>query len=224
MVIILSPIINEIVWETKSKWWIIIATKDMHREWNVSFAQNFIWKEPITEALKKWEKPSSRNFITLDEVQNWTENNNQLNTSAEFSVNELKTYLKTLENNTLVLWPKHCVVNTPWSDYHEDLDTNLIDIEVFKWYKNSEHPYSAAPWIEIWTKRSLIDVLKDEKVKVANIVWLAEEFCVWDTAKDIFKELGILVNLIRKATKAVNPSDQVEYLEKMRKEGVTIID
>lgn len=218
----IAPIINDVIRETKSKWWIIIATKDMHREWNVSFAQNFIWKFPITESLKKWEEPVPQNFITLEEVQNWTDENNWLNDSSWFTVEELKAYLFSLPEKYIALWPNHCVVNTTWSEYDKGLDTNSIDLEIYKWYKNSEHPYSAAPWIEVWTTRWLIQVLKDEAIKKVKLVWLAEEWCVWDTGKDIFNDLWIDVELIRKATKAVLPENQVEYLKEMRKNWITI--
>lgn len=221
---LIAPYINEVVRDTKSNWWIIIASKDMHRVWNVSFAQNFKWKVSLTEALKVWKQPWSENFITLKEVLNWTEENNWLESTAWFTVAELKAYLYTQENQTMALWPSHCVVNTPWSEYQDWLDTTLIDIEIIKWYKNAEHPYSAFPWIELWTTRWMIDILDEECIKKVKVVWLAADWCAWDTAIDIAKIWRFVVEFIKKATKAVTPSDEVEYLKKMRNVGVVIVE
>lgn len=219
----LAPIINELMAETKSKWWIIIASRDMHREGNISFAQNFVWKEPITE-IPQWKQPDQKNFISLEEIQNWTEEKNWLTPSAGFSVAELKAYSDTLPNKTMIMWPKHCVVNTPWSEYQTWLDTSLIDIEIAKWYKQDEHPYSAAPGIEIWGKQNLEKILESHDVKKVRWVWLAEDYCVKDTLIDTAKSWKFIVELIRKATKAVNPADEVSYLSQLRQAGVKIID
>ncbi len=215
----IAPIINQLMRETKSKGWIVIATKDMHRIWNISFANNFIWKKPITEV---WPN-DSRAFITLEEVINWTEERNWLNPSAWFTVAELKAYLETCWWSA-IMWPNHCVVNTEWNEYHKNLDTNLIDIEVYKWYENNEHPYSWFPWIEIWTKRNLAEILEKEKIKLVKVVWLASDYCVKDTALDLAKTWKYLVELMKNATKSVSPETEVIALEQMREAGVKVID
>ena len=221
---ILAPIINEVVRDVKSKWWIILSSRDIHRSWNISFAQNFKWKVPITESIRNWLQPWPQNFITLTEIKNWTEQNNWLEDTAWFTVYELKAYLSTLENQTMALWPVHCVANTSWAEYQEWLDTSQIDIELIKWYNNAEHPYSAFPWIEIWTTRDMLEVLKEKKVKKIKLTWLAADWCVLKSAIDIVWIWWIIVEFIKKATKAVSPENEIEYLGKMREAWVIIIE
>ncbi len=215
----IAPIINSIMQDTKDNWWIVIASKDMHRKWNISFANNFKWKLPITEV---WPD-DKRAYITLEEVQNWTQENNGLEDTAGFTIEDLKTYIKTAWGKVF-MWPEHGVVNTDGNNYYKDLDTTLIDIEVWKWYKNNEHPYSAFTWIEVWTKRDLKQILEDEKVKKIKVVWLATDYCVKDTALDLAKVWKYVVELILKATKPVNPATMITALEEMREANIKIID
>jgi nicotinamidase-related amidase len=215
----IAPIINEIMQETKREWGIVIASKDMHRDWNISFAENFKWKVSITEF---WPD-DPRAYITLKEIENWTEENNWLEDTAWFTVEELKVYVEIMWWKVF-MWPKHCWVNTKWNDYYKDLDTDLIDIEVYKWYEQNTHPYTAYPGIEVWTKRDLEQVLVDEKVDSIKVVWLATDWCVKDTAIDLAKAWKFVVELILKATKPVNPATQITALEQMREAWVKIIE
>ncbi|MDD2870407.1 MAG: isochorismatase family protein [Candidatus Gracilibacteria bacterium] len=220
----LAPIINEVTREVKSKGGIILASKDMHRLGNVSFAQNFKGKVALTDALKAGKTPGPENFITLSEVEHWTEESNGLEDSAGFTVSELKAYLSTQKNYTMALWPAHCVVNTPGSEYQDGLDKSLIDIEIIKGYQNNTHPYSAYPGIELGTKREVIDVLDEEGIIKVKVTGLAADWCAGDTAIDIAKVGRFVVEFIKKASKAVTPADEVEYLMNMRNSGVIIVE
>ena len=215
----IAPIINKIMKSVKNNWWIIVASKDMHRNWNISFAQNFKWKVSITEVWP--DNPKA--YITSEEIKNWTEEKNGLNPSAWFTVLELKEYIDITWWKAF-MWPNHCVVNSEGSEYYKELNTDLIDIEVAKWYTNFEHPYSAVPWIEIWNKRSLIEIFEDEKVDKIKVVWLASDWCVKDTALDLIKSNKFEIELILEATKAVNPTTEASAIKQMKKAGIKIID
>ncbi len=215
----IAPIINQTMESVKNNWWIVIASKDMHRNWNISFAQNFKWKISITEVWP--DNPKA--YITSEEIKNWTENNNGLNSSAWFSIVELKYYVEKSWWKVF-MWPKHCVVNSEWSEYYKELNANLIDIEVAKWYTNFEHPYSATPWIEIWNKRTLIQILEEEEVKKIKVVWLATDWCVKDTALDIIKSKQFEVELILKATAWVTPEWTKEAIKIMQENWIKIIN
>ena len=39
-------------------------------------------------------------------------------------------------------WPDHCVAGTPGAEYVEGIDPELIDMEIFKGFKNSDDGYS----------------------------------------------------------------------------------
>ena len=215
----IAPVINEVMSDVRRKLWIVVASRDMHKPWNISFAQNFVWKKPITEVWPCWES-----ILTYEEIKNWTDEDNWLSWSAWFTVKELKDYVKSCTDETAIMWPWHCVINTPWSEYQDWFDVSSIDFEVAKWYKNWVHPYSAEPGIEIWTTRSLVDVFGDELVKKIKVVWLASDYCVKDTALDLAKTGRFIVDLIMKWTKSVDASTEVEALAKMRDAWVNIIE
>jgi len=102
----LAPIINNIMNGVKSKWWIIVASKDWHPEWNIAFASSFIWKSAITSI-----GPIPEAFVTIEEIADWTETNNWLSNNAKFTVAQLRVYLETnivdWKRVPLIMWPDH---------------------------------------------------------------------------------------------------------------------
>lgn len=50
----LAPFINNLIRETKQKWWLIIATRDWHPQNHISFASNHPWKE-VFDTLDNWQ-------------------------------------------------------------------------------------------------------------------------------------------------------------------------
>lgn len=209
--------INETSKYIKSNGWIIIASRELHPAWHISFASNFNWKEPITECFKRWEEPTWNNFISLEELKNWK----LIHKTAWFNSEQLERYIK--ENWTQALWPEHCVDWTFWAEFYKDLDTNLIDIEVKKWFEVDKHPYSVFWWFTMDSKKSTFELLKERWIKLLKIMWLATDYCDLDTALDWVKN-WFEVEFILKATAWVSPSWVVEALEKMRNVWVKILD
>lgn len=39
-------------------------------------------------------------------------------------------------------WPRHCIAGTSGAEYVEGFDRSLVDVEIFKGYKNSDDGYS----------------------------------------------------------------------------------
>lgn len=213
--------INKIVSETKTKWWIVISSRELHPAWHISFASNFKWKESIIEAFKRGEAPSSKNFITTEEIEGWSEENNWLSPSADFSVEELKAYIATVWDQAM--WPDHCVEWSFWSAFYKDFDSSMVDIEIKKWFEADSHPYSAFGWVTMDGKKAMIEVLKEAWVKVLKVVWLATDYCdiatVMDGIKNDFK-----VEFILEASAWVDPAGTIEALRKMREAWVKIVE
>lgn len=138
--------INEIVSETKSKGWIILTSRELHPAGHISFASNYIDKEPIVEAFKRGENPNEKNFITLKEIENWTEQNNGISDTAEFTVEELKAYLSIQENQMDAVWPDHCVENSFGAKFYKDFDSNQVDIEIKKGFWSKYSPIFSIWW------------------------------------------------------------------------------
>ena len=132
------------------------------------------------------------------------------------------------ENHTsFSMWPKHCVINTPWVEYMDNLNVEEINIEVKKWFKVTEDSYSAFGWVEFKndvSKKNLLQILQDNQVKVLKIVWLATDYCVKATVIDALK-INFEVQVIRDAIKAVNinPDDEKNALDEMVKNGAVLV-
>lgn len=216
----IAEAINEVVREVKAKWWIVITSREIHPVWHISFATSFEWKESIIEAFKRWEAPSAKNFITKDEIANWTPKNNWIAKWASFNLQELKAYLEISWDQAL--WPEHCVDKTPWADFYRDLDTTKIDIEIKKWYKPDSHPYSAFEWKTLDEKESTIEVIKRLWVNLVKVVWLATDYCDIATVLDARKE-GIETEFVEKASAWVDSAWTIEALKKMREVWAKII-
>ncbi len=113
------------------------------------------------------------------------------------------------------LWPVHCVAGTPGADYVDGIDTGMIDVQIYKGFKNSDDGYSGFEWVDdlSWNPetgfqitpdaRTLEQILRDSNIKTLKIVWLATDFCVFATAKS-GKELGFDVSVLRSGIAAVN--------------------
>ena len=193
----IAEAINETVLETKKKGWIIISSRELHPTGHISFASNYINKESIIEAFRRGENPNPKNFITLKEVENWTEENNWISNKADFSIDELKAYLSVQDNEMDALWPDHCIENTFGSEFYKDLNSSQIDIEIKKWFEANTHPYSAFGGRTLDEKQSTLEILKKYKIKVVKIVGLATDYCNIATAMDA-KKYGFNVEFIKK--------------------------
>lgn len=204
----LATRINELMKETKSKWWLIIATRDVHPEWHMSFASNYKWKNPFE-------------MVDWDEVVNALPKKLELEDTAKFTLADLQ--VEFWAKWSQMLWPDHCVENTPWAQYHKDLDTSLINHHIIKWYDPTTEMYSGFFGREDTVEwKTLTEILQEAGVKTVRLVGLATDYCVQSTAVDSVKNW--FISIIHKALiawVAVKPEDTVAYLEALReKEGV----
>jgi nicotinamidase/pyrazinamidase len=159
----------------------------------------------------------------MKEVESWTEETNWLDKKADFSVEELKAYLSTKENQMDAVWPEHCVENTFWSEFYKEFDSSKVDVEIKKWFEGNTHPYSAFGGKTLDETKSTLDIIKDYWVKLVKVVGLATDYCNIATAMDA-KKYGFSVEFIKKATAWVDPAGTIEALNKMREKWIKIID
>ena len=123
-----------------------------------------------------------------------------------------------------VLWPVHCVQNTPGASLVATLERNLIS-EVF--HKGTD------PAIDSYSgffdnghrKATGLDAfLKGRHVTDVFIAGLATDYCVKFTAMDAV-ELGYKTRLIEDACRGVNlsPNDAADSIGQMRNAGVMVV-
>lgn len=117
-----------------------------------------------------------------------------------------------------ILWPSHCVQDTPGADLHSDIDFKRIDGDFYifkKGDKVDEHPYSG------FGAKELDKFLKERGVDELIICGLALDYCVKDTALDAIK-LGYTTTLMLDCTKSIaNPNKTITELYNA---GVNIIE
>lgn len=114
-------------------------------------------------------------------------------------------------------WPVHCVADSPGSDFHKNLDADLINAVFLK----GEHSaaYSGFDGHLTGSSLGLADWLRDHEITELTIVGIATDFCVKATALDGVRE-GFQVEVLSDLTAAVG--DPQPALDQMREAGVRI--
>ena len=86
-----------------------------------------------------------------------------------------------------ILWPEHCVQNTPGAAFHDKLDTSLIDFVFRKGYQKNIDSYSAFFENDRCTPTDLYGYLKEQGIKTIIIGGLATDYCVYYTVTDALR-------------------------------------
>ena len=123
-----------------------------------------------------------------------------------------------------VLWPDHCIQNTPGASLHSGLDVSRIDRVVRKGTDRRIDSYSAFFDNRHKKDTGLGDVLRDASVREVWIVGLATDYCVLFTALD-GRALGFEVVVLGEGVRAVDnaPGDGDRALVHMAEAGCRVI-
>jgi len=162
----------------------------------------------------------TKGVLTLKDIENWTEENNGLTSTAGFSIEELR---EVLASNwwEILLWPDHCVEGTRWADYYGLLNSSLIDQEVIKWRGTKDHPYTGF-WGDNTQGESLIEIIQWYGIEEVDVLWLATDYCVNDTVMDALK-FKLKTNLILAWSAWVYPVWTYNAIKEMEKAWANII-
>lgn len=123
-----------------------------------------------------------------------------------------------------ILWPKHCVENTPGSEFAEGWQSDKVDKVFFKGTDKNIDSYSAFFDNGHVKSTGLDDYLKSKGIDTLYVGGLATDYCVLYTVMDALN-LGYRVYVIEKACRSVNlnPGDGEEALQIMKRHGAHII-
>ena len=83
-----------------------------------------------------------------------------------------------------VLWPDHCVQNTPGAALHKDLNVPHAELIIRKGYRTQIDSYSAFLEADRTTHTGLAGYLKERGLANVYLVGLATDFCVGWSAID----------------------------------------
>jgi nicotinamidase/pyrazinamidase len=123
-----------------------------------------------------------------------------------------------------ILWPVHCVQNTPGAAFHPALNLNRVARVFCKGTDPSIDSYSAFFDNGHHAATGLADYLRENGVGEVDVCGLATDYCVKFTALDAIA-LGFRVALLQDAARGVElrPGDVRRAIEEMREHGVRII-
>lgn len=119
-----------------------------------------------------------------------------------------------------VLWPDHCVQNSPGASFHSGLDVARVDAVVRKGADPSIDSYSGFFDNDHHTATGLEGLLRDRGVSTIVLVGLATDYCVRFTALDA-RSLGFEVEIAVDGVRAVDlhVGDGAAALEEMQAAG-----
>lgn len=116
-------------------------------------------------------------------------------------------------------WPVHCVAETVGASYHPNLDSELIQVHIYK--GQGVNGYSAFEGI---TKDgvSLQEVLETSKINRIDVVGIATDHCVLASALDA-KKLGFEVRVISSLTAGVSAESTELAIDSLIDNGVAVV-
>ncbi len=116
-------------------------------------------------------------------------------------------------------WPPHCVVGTPGSQFHPDLDTRAVEAVFHKGARSAA--YSGFEGADD-TDTPLASWLRRRGVDSVDVVGIATDYCVRATAEDA-AGAGFRTRVLLDLTAGVAPDSTARALDALRAAGVEIL-
>lgn len=188
------------------------ATEEGHPYGHVSLASSFVGL-PVGYKL------------TYEEVKQWTKQNHQLAEHADFTLRQLKAYLKRVGQQ--ILWPDHGLEATTETKIHPSLAGLFLHVHV-KGIRPDCDSYGAVK-DALGRSNGFHVHLSRHRVKRVFVFGLAFDFCVGETAIQL-AELGYQVFVVIDATRSVNvpaegnyPGSEIAMLNRLKEAGVKLV-
>ena len=115
-------------------------------------------------------------------------------------------------------WPRHCVVGTPGTEFHPDLDIGPVEAVFRKGHHSAA--YSGFEGVDD-DGTTLADWLRGRDVDTVDIVGIATDHCVKATAADAVAA-GFSTRVLLDLTAGVSPATTAEAVQALRAAGVTV--
>jgi nicotinamidase/pyrazinamidase len=123
-----------------------------------------------------------------------------------------------------ILWPDHCVQDSPGAEFHPDLDTSKVE-KVFRKGTDPEvDSYSAFFDNARRNSTGLGDFLRERQITDVYVCGLATDYCVKFTALDAV-DLGFNTFVVEDACRGVDlkPGDVAAAIEEMKSKGASVV-
>jgi nicotinamidase/pyrazinamidase len=125
-----------------------------------------------------------------------------------------------LHGKNQVLWPPHCVQNTPGAEIL--LDNKLLNAIVKKGMDPQYDSYSGFQ-DDAGKKTAMDKLLKKEKINKVVVYGIATDYCVRATALDAVAA-GYKVIMIKNLSRGVAPDTSQKAIEEMKAKGIVVLD
>jgi nicotinamidase/pyrazinamidase len=102
-----------------------------------------------------------------------------------------------------VLWPDHCVQDTPGANFHKSLHVAQASLVLRKGYHRKIDSYSALYENDHKTPTGLLGYLRERELKTVFVAGLAFDFCVRHSAEDA-RKAGFEVAVIEDACRGID--------------------
>ena len=188
----------------------VFLTQDWHPAHHIGFVTSHSGKQPFDSILLSYD--SHGRLCGRPELGSLS-----VPCASSASVSAAAAYRHV--NQTL--WPVHCVMNTPSSAFHPELQISASDVVIRKGASPHVDSYSALYDVLSSSPTALPAALSALAVRTVYIVGVALDVCVLFTALDA-RRLGYNVVVVRDATGSIG--DGEEELRRMRAAGVTVVD
>jgi nicotinamidase/pyrazinamidase len=129
-----------------------------------------------------------------------------------------------LSGRPQVMWPDHCVQETPDAEFHPDLDIGAVDYIQQKGENPAVDSYSAFRDNDQAALTGLAGYLRAQQITELDVCGLATDYCVKFSALDAVEMLpDVKVRFIEDASRGITPEGVRAAIEEMRANGVGII-
>lgn len=130
-----------------------------------------------------------------------------------------------LSGKPQMLWPDHCVQNTPDAALHPALHADGIDFIQQKGQNPEVDSYSAFRDNDQAALTGLAEYLREKAISELDLCGLATDYCVKFSAIDAVEMLpGVTIRFIEDASRGIDPTAIRAAIDEMRSRGVEIVD
>ncbi|MBE0476552.1 MAG: bifunctional nicotinamidase/pyrazinamidase [Coriobacteriia bacterium] len=129
-----------------------------------------------------------------------------------------------LRGEPQVMWPDHCVQNTPGASFHSGLDVEHVDHVIRKGTDPTIDSYSTFFDNRHLKSTGLEGYLRERGVTDVVLLGLATDYCVLYSTRDAL-QLGFGVSVVTDGCRAVDltPGDGERALREMVERGATLV-
>lgn len=112
-------------------------------------------------------------------------------------------------------WPVHCVAGSRGAEYHPNLETGFIDVNIYK--GQGKPSYSIFEGVDE-NGTALTDILSARGIDSVDVAGIATDYCVLASSMDA-KDFGLDVTVLTKLTSGVAPESSAAALDKLSTAG-----